>query len=511
MGQCSCISIKKRPTTSSTSITERQDSDSFYEIIQTDEILATSTRPKLQQDTSEEISILKQNEQESDSSSDVFASLKNQKNALKRKTYAAGYLEKVQTLRRNSPRYSDLGQHRVVENFFMTANQSFDSFHEQDLSIEKIEEREILRKFFLSKNREIQKQGSLKSKRLTGYHKAEIIMKELLSSSINTSKPIRKDSKDSPNQPQRLQLLRKPSISSLYSQDLETLNLSKILSKSSPTDNILIFSVPFKKQAKLNFDYNMQSFDFSTFNRFYKTSEIKSEVLKKENLYIQLLDLFPSRWELCIPFVIDKQLLFLSNSSNSPIYNVVMESFHDIQKNTVLKFVSYSRKKHQSFLFFTLGHSNSSFIGRHEGKNLVILKKNAKKADILHQIMHCLGFMHMHFKSNNEFFSYLCKDQVRNENLLPDNKNVCIFGVEFGPLDFNSVLYCNSCSNMISFVDRDDLDSLSLSPADYAKINFFYDPCNFSASEEVIRQKLHDLRMVSNSSGNELKFNLRNK
>ena len=515
MGQCNCTSIKKK---SKPSIKTKESENSFYEIIKYQN---NSPQPIIIESLKSEPSAISGNPfpnpmQESTSPLNLSQSQSSsRKYNARSKVRSKTWLDPIRNDRKKqlkTGRFSNFCIETMKNMKEKEDNQgkSLDSPQEPESSIIKFEENEVFKNFFISESKKITREGTFKSKRLTGFYNAEFIMKELLNSPMNSPKMAKEPKpRDQPLSRQRSET-RKSSMASLCSHDLENISLTSILNQNETSNSILIFSVPFKKHFNSTVNYNFQSFNTLNFTSFYKTSEIKTELIQKpHNYYSHVLALFPCRWETLIPYQIDKELFFLSNSSNSSMYNVIMESLHEIQEKTVVKFVSYSKLKHESFINFILGTKNSALIGRHKGNNTITLKKNAKKADILHQVMHCLGFMHMHYKSHNEFFSYLSKEQVKSSNFLPEDRHMCLFGVEFGPLDFNSVLYCGSCVNMISFIDRDDLDSICLSLVDCAKINFFYDERKIELSDEEVKREIERMEMGAKGFHHKLRLSLR--
>ena len=224
---------------------------------------------------------------------------------------------------------------------------------------------------------------------------------------------------------------------------------------------------------------------------FYNYESISSLT---ESSFNSIINKFPNRWKNAkIPFSIDKELMFAANPDNETLYNVIYKCIQKFEDKTILTFQAYNPKEHKNYIYFTQGDHNSSSIGKQNGKNEILLSKKALEVDVLHQILHSLGFMHMHQKSNREYFSYLNKAQTSNVPLLESDSNICFYGLEFGPYDPDSVLMWPSCENMISSLHNEYEHCSDLSPLDCKKINFFYNNENFSLPPSDLSKKVFEL------------------
>ena len=283
-----------------------------------------------------------------------------------------------------------------------------------------------------------------------------------------------------------LSVKNKGFIRSMASYELEILDFN-----ITEPGKIIVFYVPYLKTVLQKTEYNQTIINYSDFNCFYKTLEICKNSFAHNN---KLLRFFPNRWENGeIPYTIDKILMFIMNQKNDSLYNVVLNAIDEVKQNTNINFVKFTPEKHSDYLHFLSGKENKSFVGRHSGKNPVFLNSKADIIHVLHQLMHCLGFMHQHQKRNREFFLYLNKNQISNSNFLQDNCHACIAGIEQGPYDFNSVLNFKSCENMVSYLPIGDSDVKQLSTVDKQKIKFFYND-EILADEEDAGRELNFMR-----------------
>jgi hypothetical protein len=276
------------------------------------------------------------------------------------------------------------------------------------------------------------------------------------------------------------------SLKSLSCHDLENISLKHI--KISKNSEILMFFIPFMKNNNDFIDYRFTSIDSHYFECFCKNyDEFEEKVKSEANGFMRLIERFPNRWtDGIVPFVIEKNLMFVSNPNNENIYSIVFKSMRTVESQTIIRFVKYNPKGHTQFLNFSLDKMNSSYLGASKGKNQITLSCRAIEADVLHQLMHSFGFMHMHQKLNDESFDYISRANVKNAN---HDGHACFYGLKFGPFDADSVLMWPSCENMISSTNDEYKPATQLSKFDSLKVNFFYDNSNLNLSDEELRHK----------------------
>lgn len=285
-------------------------------------------------------------------------------------------------------------------------------------------------------------------------------------------------------------------INSFACTDIEKLNLQTDGTK------IHVFYVPFLKKLADKSDNNLKTVEVSDFEFFYKTIEIG----ENQNLN-RHFNSFPSKWKKGeIPYFIEKSLMFVINSKNESLYNVIIDAFEKIHNNTVIRFVCYASEKHPDYLHFDLGKFNRALMGRHNGKNSVTLNSKADLTVVLHEIMHCLGFMHEHRREKGDSFAYICKNQLKSSNFIEDNTHVCLAGINFGPFDSSSVMHFHCCEHMISYRLIKDTQESGLSQVDCAKINFYYE--EYSLSENDIMVKWNKMKKMAEKNNKNFQLRL---
>lgn len=395
---------------------------------------------------------------------------------------------------------------RNFHNPFLSISQNFnDSASDQSrLTVNSVADDEFFRDFYLINEKEQRKEKkSLKRLNRKTYHNGLIpeLIGAVPSQDVNIVYNLGKESGEDSKLIQRFESKksicfprhRRFSIRSISCYDLENYNLYDF--RPNEDSGVLMFYVPFVKNLSEIVDYRFTVIDYKHFECFYKSYENYENVNSPtESSFKSLIDKFPNRWkDAKIPFSIDKELMFTVNPNNETLYNVIYKCIQKLEDQTILSFQAYNPKEHKNFIYFTQGERNNSYIGKLNGKNEILLSKKAVEVDVLHHILHSLGFMHMHQKSNREYFSYLNKSQISSLPLLENDCNICFHGLEFGPYDPDSVLIWPSCENMISSLHSEYEHCTDLSALDCKKINFFYNNENFHLSASELADKIFEL------------------
>ena len=288
-------------------------------------------------------------------------------------------------------------------------------------------------------------------------------------------------------------------IKSFACTEIETLDLLTDGSK------VQVFYVPFLKKLSDQADYNLKTIELSDFDFFYKSTEIG----EGQNLNRHFKS-FPNRWKRGeVPYFIEKSLMFVINSKNESLYNVIIDAIDKLNQTTVIKFICYASDKHPDYLHFDLGKFNRAVIGKYNGRNSVTLNSKADLTVVLHEIMHSLGFMHEHQRERGDSFVYFCKDQLKSRNFVEENVHVCLAGVNLGPFDSLSVMHFHCCENMISYRPLKDGRESGLSLIDCAKINFYYK--DFELGDNDINDKWDHMERIAKKSNIDFKFRLESK
>lgn len=288
-------------------------------------------------------------------------------------------------------------------------------------------------------------------------------------------------------------------IKSIVSTDLENLDLT------TNDGQVHIFRVPFIKRLTEKTDYKQKTMKISEFEYFYKAAEIGENPALNE-----YFNSFPNKWKNAeIPYMIEKSLMFIINSKNESLYNVIIRAIDEFHNKTVLRFVCYDHALHPDYLHFDLGKDNKATIGRHSGKNCVTLNAKADLIVVLHEIMHSLGFMHEHKRLSGDSFVYLYKSQLKSNNFIEENTQICLAGLEFGPFDYMSVMHYHSCEHMISYRVIKDTHETGLSILDCSKINFYYE--SFSIEAKDFKVKWNKMKKMAEKSNEEFqkRFNIK--
>jgi hypothetical protein len=270
-------------------------------------------------------------------------------------------------------------------------------------------------------------------------------------------------------------------------KNLEALDLTNDGSK------VHIFQVPFNQPFKQKEQISIKTVEINKFEVFYRSIHIED---KKNGA--SLLKFFPNRWKKgIVPYIIEKSLMFVTNSKNQSLFNLIISSIQDLQSKTIVKFIAFNPEKHQNFLHFSLGDKNQAFIGCQAGKNDIFVTQKAGKAEVLHQLMHSLGFFHEIQRKNKDSFIYLEKKHLKNPGFLEDGEHICLAGLNLGPFDLYSIMHYQSCDQMISYKPTVHDDEAGLSEVDIGKVNLFY---SFDKSENEFLEDLNHLQVLANKA-----------
>lgn len=175
-----------------------------------------------------------------------------------------------------------------------------------------------------------------------------------------------------------------------------------------------------------------------------------------------------------IPYIVDEGL---SNKPN------IFEAFSHYMQNTSIRFVERSNEK--DYIRFTSGELNCySSLGRIGGEQKITLHPNCGTGEIIHEIMHALGFLHEQNRNDRDNYVEVIWENIAEENWLQFKKiKNNFFNLTLFPFDFESImLYANNTfstsSNDYSMIKTDggtwDYNNQVLSSGDKNKINSFY-------------------------------------
>lgn len=116
-------------------------------------------------------------------------------------------------------------------------------------------------------------------------------------------------------------------------------------------------------------------------------------------------------------------------------------------------------------------------VGRHPGKNIIIIHSKSSKPVLLHVLMHIIGFAHQQIDEKGLIYGYLCKNNLRQpDNFNLSEKNYLLFNLNFeGPYDKYSVMHIPACEDMQTCLNKKiKLGVKSLSKIDKMKIKYLY-------------------------------------
>lgn len=186
-------------------------------------------------------------------------------------------------------------------------------------------------------------------------------------------------------------------------------------------------------------------------------------------------------WQnLTVPYVID-------SSVNQKIIDTAMA---EISAKTMINFVE--RIDEVDYIYFTSSTKElcQSYLGRRGGKQEVFLHKHCGPGQILHELMHVLGFVHEHSRADRDIFVDIQWDNIKPEYLNQFQKIEAEISLPVETeFDFNSILLYPSrafteSSKVSSILKKNgetfEANITHLSDLDALKVNLLY--------ENVMRQ-----------------------
>ncbi|KAJ8339480.1 hypothetical protein SKAU_G00362660 [Synaphobranchus kaupii] len=137
-----------------------------------------------------------------------------------------------------------------------------------------------------------------------------------------------------------------------------------------------------------------------------------------------------SPWDVeSIPYQISYQLAHREE--------VLTASLEEISQNTCVKF--HPQTTELDYLFFTDGSGCASYLGKIGGKQPVYLSERCLKGNIVHELMHALGFHHEHMRQDRDdritvLYENIIPEKIKNFDKIDGN----ILGL---PYDTGSIMH----------------------------------------------------------------------
>jgi len=129
--------------------------------------------------------------------------------------------------------------------------------------------------------------------------------------------------------------------------------------------------------------------------------------------------------------------------------------FKDITNNStflkkLMNLLTRRKQENEIFtdwiLFKHHDHNTNSYVGRIGGEQIINIADWAEVGNIMHEIMHALGFLHEHSRVDRDRYVSFNED----ENPSVDKSNFDIEGYPIGDYDPNSLMHYPLCKYMVS-------------------------------------------------------------
>ncbi len=133
-----------------------------------------------------------------------------------------------------------------------------------------------------------------------------------------------------------------------------------------------------------------------------------------------------------IPYAIDATL---------PNPQRILDVIQYFNENTPVKFVPAQQQK--DGLYFTTGEENCySYVGRVGGFQPIFLSDNCNFSEITHELMHALGFVHEHSRTDRDKYVDIDWSNVAIENQIQflEVPSMYMLASQTGPFDYGSIM-----------------------------------------------------------------------
>ncbi|MCB0378639.1 MAG: M12 family metallopeptidase [Bdellovibrionales bacterium] len=153
------------------------------------------------------------------------------------------------------------------------------------------------------------------------------------------------------------------------------------------------------------------------------------EKLKKQG---EIKQAKPTKWpQGMIPYMVDPKI---------PNGMAALEAIEYLDQNTNIKFVERSNEK--DYIFITDGDANCySYLGKVGGSQHIFLAPNCGTKEILHELMHTLGFLHEQNREDRDRYVEVFWDNIPPEHAMQFKKLPNDYmGVLGRPFDYQSIM-----------------------------------------------------------------------
>jgi hypothetical protein len=193
-----------------------------------------------------------------------------------------------------------------------------------------------------------------------------------------------------------------------------------------------------------------------------------------------------------IHYRIDESLI-----SHPALISSIEEAISQYHKETPIKLIEIQRNQDvQDWVLFTF-HQNliTSYVGRLGGMQEIYLSPKAIKGNVMHEIMHALGFLHEHSRVDRDKYVNV-ETESSNRELI---RNYLIEGCPLGEYDLDSIMHYHIDGKILKAKKKDPDKRIGqrerFSDGDIRAIKYLYsDPCcTYDAfGEEYFVQSYHE-------------------
>lgn len=136
----------------------------------------------------------------------------------------------------------------------------------------------------------------------------------------------------------------------------------------------------------------------------------------------------------------------IDNSLDEKVREMVEEAMSTIQDVSCVRFIDVKDEKTKHYVLIKKGNACSSKIGmRRSGPQQMIIDGNlCTKGSVIHELLHCLGFLHMHTANERDEYININWNNIRDDAKLNFKQfvaHVSMFSTEY---DYDSITHYSS-------------------------------------------------------------------
>ncbi|KAJ6224163.1 hypothetical protein RDWZM_002708 [Blomia tropicalis] len=183
----------------------------------------------------------------------------------------------------------------------------------------------------------------------------------------------------------------------------------------------------------------------------------------------------------CAPLFFSIVLIYIGTCRSFMLKDYSLSSTPMVKKwdyGLVYYEISHNLFRHQNYIYIDIGDSCNSHVGMIGGKQLLTLNGRClNKGDIMHEVMHALGFLHEHQRPDRDDYLLILCDNVQhgklnNFDLIPSEYYE---NLDRRPFDYESIMiygeYAFSKNGLPTMLPTTFTSNILTNPSEKSKLS----------------------------------------